>query len=344
MALSPAPAEKLMSVPTLPLLNLVKVTAAQLILWHHFALYGPMSDVVYPLAPSASDWLVEYGPLAVQAFLAIAGFLVARSFLEKPGGFGMPELSRRVLQRYRRLMPTLACALLLALGSAALARTLIDHPTIPGPPTLPQVAAHLLLLQDIIGEEALSAGVWYVAIDFQLFALFALVQYLSGRYAIAASAMLAALSLFWLNRNPALDMWAPYFFGTYGLGVLAFWVSAQARRSVWLLLLGALVVAALAVEWRSRIAVGGAMALLLAATGGHLRLMTSARRTMEALAAQSYALFLLHYPVLLGVGAVVHWLWPLDTLANAGGLVVAWVCSLVLAWGLTRAVETRRSR
>jgi len=331
-----------MSAPSLPLLSLVKVLAAQLILWHHFALYGPMSEVEHPLVSWAGNWLVEYGPLAVHAFLAIGGFLAARSFLGKSSGFGMPELPRRLLQRYRRLIPLLASALLLAVVSAALARSLIDHPTIPGPPTALQLAAHLLLLQDIVGEDALSAGVWYVAIDFQLFALFALAQSLSGRYAIVVCALLTALSLFWLNRIPALDVWAPYFFGSYGLGVLACWVSSQERRSLWGVLMAVLVIAALAVEWRSRVAVSGAMALLLAATGGHLKIMARARRMIDALAEQSYALFLVHYPVLLAVGAVVHRWWPLDTFANVGGLLAAWVCSLALAWGLFQAVETRR--
>lgn len=344
MPLFPTATEKRMPAPSLPLVNLVKVVAAQLILWHHFALYGPMSDVVNPLASSVSNWFLDYGPLAVQAFLAIGGFLAARSFLEKSGAFGMPELPRRLLQRYRRLIPLLASALLLAVVSAALARALIVHPTIPGPPTMLQLLAHLFLLQDIVGADALSAGVWYVAIDFQLFALFALVQSVSRRRAIVACATLAILSLFWLNRIPALDVWAPYFFGTYGLGVLACWVSGQARRSAWGVLLGVLVIAALAVEWRSRIAVGGATALILAATGGHLKIKMTARRMIEALAEQSYALFLVHYPVLLAVGAVVHRLWPFDPFANVAGLAAAWVCSLVLSWGLFQVVEARRAR
>ena len=109
-------------------------------------------------------------------------------------------------------------------------------------------------------------------------------------------------------------------------------------------MLGVLVIAALAVEWRSRIAVGGAMALILATTGGHLKIKMTARRMIEALAEQSYALFLVHYPVLLAVGAVVHRLWPFDPFANVAGLVAAWVCSLVLSWGLFQAVEARRAR
>ena len=38
-------------------------------------------------------------------------------------------------------------------------------------PTLPQVVAHAFLLQSILGYEGLSAGVWYIAIDFPVFAL-----------------------------------------------------------------------------------------------------------------------------------------------------------------------------
>jgi len=40
MPLFPTATEKRMPAPSLPLVNLVKVVAAQLILWHHFALYG----------------------------------------------------------------------------------------------------------------------------------------------------------------------------------------------------------------------------------------------------------------------------------------------------------------
>lgn len=59
----------------LPLVDALKAIASQLIVLHHLAFYGPMSDVAFPLAPSAISWLSEYGRMAVQVFLVIGGFL-----------------------------------------------------------------------------------------------------------------------------------------------------------------------------------------------------------------------------------------------------------------------------
>ena len=55
------------------------------------------------------------------------------------------------------------------------------HDSIPDAPDILQLLAHALLLQDLLDQEALSAGVWYVAIDFQLFALAVTLLWLSGR-------------------------------------------------------------------------------------------------------------------------------------------------------------------
>ena len=79
--------------------------------------------------------------------------------------------------------------------------------------------------------DALSAGVWYVAIDFQLFALMTLLLWLGRRprwpQALLLGLMLA--SLFFFNRDEDWDNWALYFFGAYGMGAAAFW-AGNARR------------------------------------------------------------------------------------------------------------------
>jgi len=208
----------------LPLLDALKALASQLIVWHHLAFYGPMSDVVHPHAPALIEWLYDHGRLAVQVFLVVAGFLAARSLAPAMAPLAGPGPLQLIWRRYRRLAPPYLAALALAMLAAALARWLIDHPTIPAAPSLVQIGAHILMLQDVLKVEALSAGVWYVAIDLQLYALLALVLWLlrpvATRHPAAAPwltlvvcAGLVAASLFWFNRNPALDEWAPYFFG-----------------------------------------------------------------------------------------------------------------------------------
>jgi peptidoglycan/LPS O-acetylase OafA/YrhL len=67
-----------------PLIDLGKALASQLIVWHHLAFYSPMRRVVDPLAPALFDWLADSARLAVQLFLVMAGFLAARSLMPDP--------------------------------------------------------------------------------------------------------------------------------------------------------------------------------------------------------------------------------------------------------------------
>ncbi len=72
------------------------------------------------------------------------------------------------------------------------------------------------------------------------------------------------------NLNPDLDIWAVYFMGAYGLGMMAWWAThseQRAQRMLWVALIAALTLAALGMEWRDRIALAGGSALLLAIGG-----------------------------------------------------------------------------
>jgi peptidoglycan/LPS O-acetylase OafA/YrhL len=291
----------------------------------------------------------------VQAFLVTGGFLAARSLVPR---LGAPRIEAAPLdvpvllwRRYVRLARPYLAALTVAIGCAALARGLIQHPATPPAPSLGQVLAHVFLLQDILGREALSAGVWYVAIDFQLYTLLVLLLWSTqkvaaatgtktSRLALLMCAGLGSASLFWLNRNPAIDVWAPYFFGAYSLGILAQWIAAGSRKGRWMILLALLVSAALAVEWRSRILVAGVTALLLAwSAGAGFAPRWASSALVARLGRISYSVFLIHYPVCLVTSAVVFRLWPTSPGANATGIVAAWLLSLGAGAILHRVAE-----
>jgi peptidoglycan/LPS O-acetylase OafA/YrhL len=336
-----------------PIIDAIKALASQLIVWHHLAFYGPMSDVVRPQVPLLMDWLYDQARIAVQAFLVVGGFLAARALSPHPGDARPLYLAPLAWRRYLRLVRPYLVALASALVAAAVARSLSDEPSIPSAPSLGQIVANVLLLQDILGIEALSAGIWYVAIDFQLFVLFACLLWTSRSVARFAGATPAwptlalclgssAISLVWLNRDPSLDIWAPYFFGAYGLGVLAHWIATAKRPARWLPVLAAFVALALAVEYRNRILVAGLTALALAASvtyGWAPRWLSN--RVVVGCGRISYAVFLIHYPVLLVVGSVVSASWPQSATANALGLVATWVLSLAAGASLHYTVEVR---
>lgn len=334
-----------------PLIDLLKAGAAQLIVWHHLIYYGPMSDVVQPHAADLFGWLTHEARLVVQVFLVIGGYLAAQSLLA-PAARPKPPLEL-VWRRYLRLALPYGWTLLAVLLSAALARELMQHEATPAPPDALQLLAHLLLLQDVLGFESLSAGFWYVAIDLQLYVLavglMRLARTLAARTGLppaaglgAGALVLVAQSLYDWNLVAGLDVWAPYFFGAYGAGMLAFLIGRlprwrwQALGGLMLLFAGALWL-----EWRDRIVVAAGTAALLAVAADlkPARPGVMARRVMAVLtglAERSYALFLIHYPVCLAVNALVTWLWDDALLPNALGLAGAWLASLAAAEMLHR--------
>lgn len=340
------------------LLNFLKAGAAQLIVLHHLAFYGPMADHARLIMPSLIDWLYDYARIAVQVFLVISGFLAAKSLSPQ----GLPGISNplQVLwRRYIKLVPPFMAAMLLAIIASALAGAWMTDDSISAAPTMRQLWAHLLLLHSVLGVESLSAGAWYVAIDFQLFALMTLLAWLSGRLAgkRALTWLLPVLvvagvstSLLYFNLDADLDVWAPYFFGSYGLGVLAWWASDPRRRPgpVGLLLALMLVPAlvALALDFRSRIAVALVVACVLFLFG-RVRLTFCAGGVLSVInngGQISFSIFLVHFPVCLIVNAVFERFVPGQPQAQAFGMLTAWVASVVAGAAFFRWVEVPLSR
>ena len=138
------------------LINLLKAVAAQLIVLHHLAFYGPMADHARVLAPGLFDFLAGDARIAVQVFLVIGGFLAAKS-LSPHGLPGIVSPLQTVYRRYVKLAPPFLVAMLLAIGASALASMWMTHPSISAPPSFAQLSAHALLLHDVLGYEALSA-------------------------------------------------------------------------------------------------------------------------------------------------------------------------------------------
>jgi peptidoglycan/LPS O-acetylase OafA/YrhL len=356
-----------------PWIDWGKALASQLIVWHHLVHYGPLAARARQAMPLVADWLDQRALLAVQVFLVMAGYLAARSLWPQPGqtGLTLADWPRRVAQRWQRLMPLYVAALVLALLCAALARQWMTDPDTPVAPTLAQVLAHLVLLQDVLGQPALSAGVWYVAIDFQLFALLAALAgvaavwrqpaadagdspsalsvaasagSIAAHWRVAASVALLALvalaSIVLFNRAPGGDTWATYFLGAYGLGVLAAWGTRDGQRARWCVLILALAGIGLWLHWRDRLALALIVALVLLWQPGR-QWLASARlsRAVAWLASVSYALFLVHYPVSLLVNAAFDRWWPQGAWLGVLGLGIAWLASLGVAWLLWQGLE-----
>jgi peptidoglycan/LPS O-acetylase OafA/YrhL len=346
------------------LIDALKAAGCLLIVLHHMAFYGPMSDVVARAWPAMLAFLYDHGRLAVQIFLVCAGFLTAGS-LARFEGLDALEALKLAWQRYLRLAIPLLAALSFTVLVTEWVRPDFEHTSLSAPPDWGQALAHILLLQHVLDMEALSAGIWYVAIDFQLYAMALLslvvVKACGLAHAVhAARALrwglwlgLTCASLWWWNLHTDLDNHGVYFFGSYGLGMLA-WEArrrvglpdGQSQRWVAWALLWVLGGVALWLEPRWRIATAWSVACLLvyvpaARLSGETVRSAWWRSVVQWLSTVSYSVFLIHFGVSLAVSAGVTALWPEALWANVLGMLASLLLSLAGGALLYWLVESR---
>jgi peptidoglycan/LPS O-acetylase OafA/YrhL len=336
----------------LAFVDLLRALGSQLIVWHHLAFYGPLSDLARPLAPLTIGWVGDQARMAVQIFFVLGGFVAARG-LERQFGARPPDWARHLLRRFLRIGAPYGVAIAVAVGANELARTWMTHRSISAPATPGQLLAHAFFRQDLLGYEALSAGIWYVAIDWQLTLLAALVLVIGMAARRAGLAgwpggvgpepavfwALGVLSLYWWNRHRELDIWAVYFVGSWVAGMVVRY--ALGRRIPSWQCLGYLgfTVLATTLDDRPRLLVAATVAGLLCAAGRFGWMGWPRSRLVENLGRISYSLFLIHFPVCLAVNA---W-WSSHVPATPGlaltGMLVAYGLSLWAATLLYRFVE-----
>jgi len=157
-------------------IDLLKFLGAQCIVIHHLMAHGPMADVLEREYPNAVDAIFSYSRLAVQMFLVIAGFLAAKSLMRARG----THLGDLLLKRYLRLAPFYVLSLFICVLVVGALGGVVDQDWVRDSVSGTQILAHALMLQGVLHVPSISAGVWYVAIDFQLFALVAGVACICG--------------------------------------------------------------------------------------------------------------------------------------------------------------------
>ncbi len=327
-----------------PIIDSFKAIASQLIVWHHLAAYGPISDSVQQLYPAFITWLYDYARIAVQIFFVIGGYLAIRSIFTSKNNFS--SLSYNVINRYLRLVVPFFFALLLAIICAIVSRVLADHEFVPDLPKFSQFLSHIFLLQGVLDFDSLSAGAWFIAIDFQLFLVMLCIAWLGGkvsdtrRVVLAIITLTSALSLFWFNRDPQYDNWAIYFFGAYALGAMAFWSSQRGHSKKWFWLNVLLAIAALLIEFRVRIMIAALIALALFFTNNkHFELTALLQKSIHYLGTTSYSLFLVHFSVLMISNAIFSWLEINNPTHGILFMLISWIASLFVADIFYRKIE-----
>lgn len=321
----------------------LRALAALVIVWHHFALYPPLSEWARPLLGEFLLWF-EVHARSTQVFFVLGGFVLAHSLAAhrwRAGG-----LFLFLLRRYCRLGLPYLMVIALILPIYAFARNWVPDSVLGAAVSWPQLIAHLFFLQDILGYEALSAGLWFVGINIQLCILFAILLCLRdcvlwrGVDVLGVLGWsLAVFSLFYANLNAGWDVWGIYFFPYFFMGVVV-WRSKNGTQTLEFWLYQALFLIAMAFEWRWRLSIAmlvGYLLLWSLKSGWIVRWPRHAR--ILWLGKISYSLFLVHFPVLILVAALwAHLGWTSPLLASLG-LLLAFVASIAAASGFYRWIE-----
>ena len=335
------------------LIDFLKVFAALLIILHHLSSYGQIAEDARKALPGIMNWLFEYGRYAVQIFLVMAGYLAAQSLTRYANiKFSAQGLLKVILNRYLRLFGPYAAALILTIACAYIARFWINDEFVGETETLSQFLAHLFFIQGILGLDSISAGAWYIAIDWQLYSVLAILLISFPRYqaVIWVISVLAVSSLLFFNRSGTYEAYFIYFIGSYSLGVFAYLAKCFDNQSVnrlakiALLLIGLIIVISSFQQiWlRNFLAWFVAIALLF---WGNKSYPSADSKMLEAIAwgsQRSYCAFLIHFALILlantlyiATGMYMHESGML-ALALMLGVVI---CSTVAANYLYRAVE-----
>lgn len=325
-----------------------------LIMLHHLAFYGPMSDVAMSVIPGVIDWLFVYGRMAVAVFLVIGGFLTGQKLLEQ-NVFVHKSVFQLIWHKYQRLVIPYLAAIILAIICSFIASQWMQHASISAMPEPKQLISHLFFLQNLLGYESLSAGLWYVAMDFQLFAVTALVLFLidtilpthwsyqrTQLISVLIVALVTLASLFIFNLDDSYDATFLYFYVAYGLGILAAQIAQTKSRMFLLFLLLDFLLFALYLDFRGRVLIAAITAAVLCLS--YQSLWVNAKFWMNPLAKlgrMSYSIFLVHFPVSLVVSSIWVQLYPENPWLNVVGMVISTLLSLFVAIPFYQFIEKR---
>ncbi|QWD85620.1 acyltransferase [Polynucleobacter asymbioticus] len=298
------------------LIDLLKVFAALVIILHHLSSYGQIAADARAFLPSVMNFLYEYGRFAVQIFLVMAGYLATQSLTRFANAkFSSQNLLRVIINRYLRLFAPYIAALVFTILCALIARFWVNDEFVGDQEKMGQFLAHLFFLQGILGLDSISAGVWYVAIDWQLYSVLAvlLITFSSYQALIWFISIVATASLLYFNRSNQYEAYFIYFIGSYSLGVLAYLAKNFADKKIQglaklaLIAIGVMILlSTLQQVWlRNFLAWFVAIALLVwgnvaypSSSVTH-RLKASLLRAIAWASPRSYCAFLIHFAFIL---------------------------------------------
>lgn len=266
---------------------------------------------------------MQYGHFAVAIFIVISGYCLALPVAARPGlAFSIKAFFKA---RARRLMPAYVAVVVLSVPVWSLAVVIGGGHLNYGHLALAAVM-HIALIHNLFfaTTEYLNGPLWSIALESQIYVVFALLLIpLWRRFGLAAQ-LAAALAVGFIPHFVlhSFDWTWPWLCGLFGMGVVAAGLTARLEkmpRVPWnLLTLLALAVAVVLIRpfvdgttqdgamWPADLALGAAIALFFVAASRNDRILPArflALRPVVLLGSFSYSLYLIHAPLVDLAGA-----------------------------------------
>lgn len=317
-----------------PFVEGIRGLSALYVVLHHVWQYS----IADPQAPAPSWFraatVFKYGTFAVAVFLVVSGFCLMLPVVQHPMAQLSGGVGRFARRRSARILPPYFVALALSIATIAAVPALRAVSGTPWDLTLPdltfaKIASHLFMVHNWFDDLrwAINAPMWTVALEFQIYFVFALALLpLWRRFGPAASVALGftvGLSLTLVGGGRV----SPWMLGLFTLGMVAAWLGVGERdrfaRLPWSALAIGLcaavpVVTAAAAQLDSAIAAAfidetlvgfAAMAGLVALSRRELSASHRSTAVMRGLTLPpvrqlgtiSYSLYLVHYPIVAAV-------------------------------------------
>jgi peptidoglycan/LPS O-acetylase OafA/YrhL len=311
---------------------------------------------------AATTPLLQYGHFAVAAFIVISGYCLALPVAQRAG---VPfDAKRFFVRRAWRLMPAYVPVVLLsAIPFSAVA--VLSGAQMNFPHVGLAIVLHLALIHNLFfaTTEYLNGPLWSIALECQIYAVFALLLIPVWRRFGLAAQLGVALVLGFVPHfvfqhvvDRAFDWTVPWLLALFAMGVVAAGICARPTlpKLPWNALAAAAAVLAIAVLvpfrdgvtadfwlWPGDLALGAAIALFFIAAHRDARIVPArllAMRPVVFLGTFSYSLYLIHAPLVDLAGVLLK-------RAHAGTLesVLAWALIVpvvgALAYGFYRVFE-----
>lgn len=343
--------------PHIRTLDAVRGIAASLVVVHHFA--SLVRDQFPPtgVARYALRVLWALGHPSVVVFFVLSGFVLYLSYRQSQQFSTTAFLARRIFRIYPAHLAATALSVFLVLSMDASNLDGLGHYVRNVLPRLGDSASMgraLVLIPAVSGDQKINSVLWSLVHEMRFSLVFPLlavacrnspVFFLTGNIALYALARLSLLELglsphFFLGDGLVTSLLVSgVYFPTFALGMVAahIFLKGEVRISGRTELAAAVALGVLALLDVDDLAtaLAASVVLLVAATGRHARRILH-HRLLGWLGDISYALYLVHFPILMFTGYMSR---SFPLISFVGALALGIALSLAAATLLHRLIE-----